>query len=128
MSLKNKLQTAQNACIRLERRSHIGLNHFEKINWLPIKNRVNQCIAVTAYNFKNNLSLVCMSDIHTLNSPPVVKTRKSVDTFVEPIYLKEISRKSYLGSKIWSGLDKNIKISTSTNSFKQTLKKQFLKN
>ena len=44
MLLKNKLQTAQNACIRFclgkERRSHIGLNHFEKNNWLPVKNRV----------------------------------------------------------------------------------------
>ena len=98
MSLKNKLQTAENACIkfylRMERRSHIGLNHFEKITWLAVKNRVNQCIAVTAYNFKHNLSLVYMSDIYTLNSSPVVKTRRSVDSFVEPIYMKEISRKS----------------------------------
>ena len=98
MSLKNKLQTAENACIkfylRMKRRSHIGLNHFEKITWLAVKNRVNQCIAVTAYNFKHNLSLVYMSDIYTLNSSPVVKTRRSVDSFVEPIYMKEISRKS----------------------------------
>ena len=49
---------------------------------------------MTAYNFKNNLSPVYMSDIYTLNSSPVVKTRRSVDSFVEPIYMKEISRKS----------------------------------
>ena len=62
--------------------------------------------------------------MYTLNSSPVVKTRTSVDTFVEPIYMKKISRKSisYLGSKIWMGLDKNIKTSTSANSFKHTLK------
>ena len=125
---------AQNACIRfclgIERRSHIVLNHFEKINWLPVKNRVDQYIAVTAYNFKNNLSPVHMSHIYTLNSSPVVKTRKSVDSFVEPIYVKEISRKSisYLGSKIWNGLDKNSKTSTAIKSFKHALKKQFLKN
>ena len=78
---------------------------LKKINWLPIKNKVDQCIA-TVYNFKNNLSPVYMSDIYTLNSSPVVKTRRSVDSFVEPIYLKEISRKSvsYLGSNIWNGL------------------------
>ena len=129
MSLKNKLQTAHNACIRFcLRRSHIGLNHFEKINQLPVKYRLDQCIAVTAYNFKNNLSPVYMSD--TLNSSPVVKTRRSVDSYVEPIYMEEIPRKSilYLGSNIWNGLDKNIKTSISTNSFKHTLKKQFLKN
>ena len=93
ISLKNKLQTAQNArirfCLGIERRSQIGLNHFEKINWLPVKNRVDQCIAVTAYNFKNNLSPVYMSDIYTLNSSSVVKTRRSVDCFIEPIYLYE---------------------------------------
>ena len=109
MSLKIKIQTAQNACIRfclrMERKSHIGLNHFEKINWMPVKNRVDQCIAVTAYNFKNNLSPVYMPDIYTPNSSPVVKTRRSVDSFVDLIYMKEISRNSisYLGSKIWNG-------------------------
>ena len=80
MSLKNKLQTAQSACIRfclgMERRSHIGLNQFEKINWLPVKNKVDQCIAVTANNFKNNLSPVYMLDPYPLNSSPVVKARK----------------------------------------------------
>ena len=65
-----------------------------------------------------------MSDTYTLNSSPVVKTRRSVANFVEPIYMKEISRKltSYLGFKIWNGLDKNIKTSTSMNSFKYALK------
>ena len=39
--------------------------------------------------------------------------------------MKEISSKSisYLGSKIWNDLDKNIKTSTPTNSFKHDLKK-----
>ena len=106
----------------MEKRSHIGINHFEK-NWLPVKNSVDQCIVVTAYNFKNNLSPVCMSDIYTLNCSPVVKTRRSTDSFVNPIYMKEIPRKSisYLGSKIWNGLDKNIKTYTSTNNFKHAL-------
>ena len=57
---------------------------------------------MTAYNFKNNLSPVYMSDIYNLNSSPVVKSRRSVDSLVEPIYVKEICRKSisYLESKI----------------------------
>ena len=51
-----------------------------------------------------------MSDIYTLNSSPVVKARRSVDSYVELIYMVEIRRKSilYLGSNIWNGLDKNI--------------------
>ena len=54
-----KLQTTQNSCIKycldLKDRSHIRKNEFEKINWLPISNRADQCLAVTAYNFKNVL-------------------------------------------------------------------------
>ena len=130
MSLKNKLQTAQNACIRFclrtERKSHIGLNHFEKINWLPVKNRADQCIVVMAYNFKNSHSPVYMlSDIYTLNSSLFVKTRRSVDSFLEPIYMKEISRKSisYLGSKIWNGFDRNIKTSSLKHALKTIPKK-----
>ena len=128
MSLKIKIQTAQNACIRfclrMERKSHIGLNHFEKNNWMPVKNRVDQCIAVTAYNFKNNLSCICARYIYSKFFSG------SVDSFFDLIYMKEMSRKSIscLGSKIWNGLDKNIKISTSTNSFQHTLKKQSIKN
>ena len=71
-----------------------------------------------------------MTDIYTLNSSPVEKTRRSVANFVEPIYMKEISMKliSHLGSKIWNGLDKNIiKTSTSTNSFKYALKNKSYK-
>ena len=44
MSLKNKLQTAQNACIRfcigMERRNHIRLTRFEKINLLFCQSRI----------------------------------------------------------------------------------------
>ena len=133
MTLKNKLQTAHIDCIKfclgMERRSHIGLNHFERVNWLPVKNRVDQCIAVTACKFKNNFSHVYVYIyiyiyIYILNSSLVVRTKRSVDSFVEPIYVKQISRKSilYLGSKIWNGLDRNTKISTSTNSFKHASK------
>ena len=123
MSLWNKLRTAENACKRfclgMERRSHIGLNHFEKINWLPVKNRVDQSIAVTDYNFKNNLSHVKYIYAKLLSG-----STRSVDSFAEAVFMKEISRKSitYLGSKIWNGLDKNIQTSTSTSSFKHALK------
>ena len=48
MSLKNGLQTAQNACIRfflgMEKRSHIALNHFLKNNWLPVKIGLNNAL------------------------------------------------------------------------------------
>ena len=49
-SLKTKLQVAQNKCIRyclfLNNREGIRYKHLKDINWLPVKDRVNQFIAV----------------------------------------------------------------------------------
>ena len=66
-SLKKKLQTLQNKCIRfclnLNNRDHIGLTEFEKINWLPINDRFEQCISSTTFKFFNNKSPAYMNDI-----------------------------------------------------------------
>ena len=94
----------------------------------PVKNRVDQCIAVTTYNFKKTSS-VYMSDIYTSNSSLVVRTRRFVDSFIESIYMKEIFKKSisYMGWEIRNDLDKNIKTFTSSNSFNHTLKNSYWK-
>ena len=119
---KNHLQTAQNACIRfclrMERKKSNGLNHFEKINWLPVTNSADPCIVTTICISKNNFSPAYMSDV-------VVRTRTSVDSFPEPIHQEKLFRKSisYLESKIWNDLDRNIRTSASAKSFKHTFKK-----
>ena len=53
--LKNKIQTTQNKCVRfclnLDKMAHISQNEFEKLNWLPISDRINQCILSTTFKF-----------------------------------------------------------------------------
>ena len=48
-------EAAQNKCIRfclkLGDRKSITVKEFEKINWLPIHERVNQCILSCIYKF-----------------------------------------------------------------------------
>ena len=101
---KTKLNTTQNSCIRyclgLKVRIYIGKNKFKKINWLPVSNRINQYLAVTAYNFKNAPSPKYIGNIYSLQISPNIRTRRSTDSFVVP--KEEIARKSisYLGSKI----------------------------
>lgn len=46
-----------------------------------------------AYNFKNNLSPVYMSNTYNPNSSPLLRTKRSVDSFIDQIYEKEISGK-----------------------------------
>ena len=54
-NFKMCLQAAQNKCIRfclkLGDRKSITVKEFEKINWLPIHERVNQCILSCTYKF-----------------------------------------------------------------------------
>ena len=52
---KKKPKTAQNKCKRLcldlPSSSHTALTHFRKINWVPVSEKVESCIATTV--FKN---------------------------------------------------------------------------
>ena len=66
-TLKKKLQTLQNKCIRfclnLNNKQHIGLTEFEKINWFPINDRFKQCISSTTFKLFNNSSPAYMNDV-----------------------------------------------------------------
>ena len=63
--LSKKLQTSQNKCIRyclnLDHWTHVGIDEFIKINWLPTKERVAQCTCVTIFKFFNKMSPPYMS-------------------------------------------------------------------
>ena len=52
-NVEHKLKTGQNKYIRLclisPPRSHVGAAHFRKINWLPVSERVEYCIAATIF-------------------------------------------------------------------------------
>ena len=134
VTVKTKLQTTQNSriryCLALNDRSHIGKNKFEKMNWLPVSNRVEQCLNVTAYNFKNALSPKYMGDIYSLQISPIIRTRTSTNSFVVRFYKTEIARKSifYSGSKIWNDLYQDIKAFPSVKNFKHALKRRFFKS
>ena len=57
--LKNKIGTTQNKCVRiclnLDKMAHISQNEFEKLNWLRISDRTNQCVLSTTFKFVNDI-------------------------------------------------------------------------
>ena len=61
-NLKAHLEAAQNKCIRfclkLEDKKSRTPKEFEKINWLPIHERVNQCILSCIYKFHAEKSIL----------------------------------------------------------------------
>ena len=128
--LTKKIQIAQNKCIRfclnMGNRTHIGIEEFKKINWLPTRERFEQCVCVGAYKFFNNLSPSYMSDIfNPINS--IRTTRSSIFGLHQPARSKNLGQKalSYLGPKFWNPLLSQIKTSRSANSFKHAIKKDF---
>ena len=56
--LTKKIQTAQNKCIRfclnLNNRAHVGIKELKDINWLPTKERFEQCTATNVFKFFDN--------------------------------------------------------------------------
>ena len=82
-NLKSKLQIAQNKCTRfclhLGNRKGICYKHFKEINWLPISDRVDQFIAVSAYKFFNNQAPIYMEDVFKKQAK--IKNSKSCNNF-----------------------------------------------
>ena len=56
---RSKIQTTQNKYVRfslnLDKMAHISQNEFEKLNWLPISDRINQCVLSTTFKFANDI-------------------------------------------------------------------------
>ena len=128
--LSKKIQTSQNKCIRyclnLDNRAHVGIDEFIKINWLPTKERVAQCICVNIFKFFNKMSPQYMSEIfHPSHSR--YNTRMATLKLNLPFRQSCLGQKtiSYLGPNTWNNLAAETKLRRSVNTFKHDIKKCF---
>ena len=125
-----RIQIAQNKCIKyclnLDNKAHIGTNEFLKINWLPTKKRVEQCICANVFKFFNQMSPQYTAEIFHPSSS-VHNTRRATQKLDLPFRKSCIGQKtlSYIGPKIWNYLPAQIKLSISVNTFKHDIKKSF---
>ena len=131
--LKTKLQCAQNKCIRfclnMSPRSHIGTNEFLKINWLPTKNRVEQCLALNIYKYFNKIAPSYVDDLFLRSQNPY-NTRRSQTALDIPLKKSNTGQKSisFLGPSLWNKLDFGLKTAPTTISFTHNYKKHLLKD
>ena len=128
--LSKKIQTSQNKCIRyclnLDNRAHVGIDEFIKINWLPTKERVAQCICVNIFKFFNKMSPQYMSEIfHPSHSR--YNTHMATPKLDLPFRQSCPGQKtiSYLGPNTWNNLAAETKLRRSVNTFKHDIKKLF---
>ena len=129
---KNKLQVLQNKCIRfclqLDNREHIGNEHFDKINWLPIDQRFKQCLSTSIFKFFSEMCPQYVNKIYTRTNQNDTVTRNSFIKLFQPLRTKALSQKclSYLGPLIWNGLPDDVIPSNNVITFKHKVKKTFL--
>ena len=129
-NLKLKLWKAQNKCIRfclnLAPRSYIDPSYFRKINWLPVSDRVEYCIANTVGKYRNE---IVPGYIHEMFKPSLCwYTTKSQMTLNKPLRKTNTGQKtlSFLWPKIWSKIGPSIKNVRTSSSFMHTIKKNIL--
>ena len=132
-NLKTRLQAAQNKCIRfclkLGDRTSIKTKEFEKINWLPIQNRVNQCTLSCIYKFHSKTAPDYMNEVFSHAECIGIPTRYSHQKLKLPKRKTNQGLKalSYLGPSLWNNLDNSLKKSVSLNGFKHNLKDYYFR-
>ena len=130
--LKLKLQASQNKCIKfclhLENRHRVVYENFKKINWLPVEDRVHQCILSHIFKF---FTKKCPAYVDELFSPvnnEYMCTRKSYLKLNQPFRKTNLGKNtiSFYGPLIWNKLNDDIKQCESLNTFKHKVKDYFL--
>ena len=131
-SFRQKIQMCQNNCIRfclkLNNRDHVGVKEFREINWLPTKERFEQCVCPIIFMFFNNMSPTYTSQLYQPFSLGHI-TRRSNCRLQLPYRNTSYGHKalSFFGPKLWNNLPAKIKSSSNINTFKHDIKKLFFK-
>ena len=132
--LKDKLQIAQNKCIRyclfIANREGIRYKHIREINWLTVKDRVNQFVAASVYKFTNNLAPVYMADVF-VKSERIRTTRSSNESnLTRPLRVNEYGKNclSYLGPTVWNNIPGIIRDANTCNCFKHKIKAKYFED
>ena len=122
--LKKRLQAAQ-----FEERTSIKTIEFEKINWLPIQERVNQCTLSSIYKFHSNIAPKYMDEVFFKAECNRISTRYSYQKLKLPHRKTNqgLRALSYVGPFLWNKLDNSLKMSVSLNTFKHNLKNQYFR-
>ena len=124
--LKTRLQAAQNKCIRfclkLGDRSSLKSKEFEKINWLPIHERISQYSVCSAKSFPDYFD-----ELYFPVENNGINTRFSFQKLTLPRLNTNIGQKalSYIGPFLWNNLQNTLKSATSINAFKHSIKNHY---
>ena len=113
VNLRNRLQTAQNKCIRfclnLGYREKINAEHFEEINWLKVNDRFSQSVMANVYNFFDSRCPEYMGEMFFPADQNGPNTRHSYKKLKIPSRRTNagLNTLSYIGPSTWNKLPKS---------------------
>ena len=125
-------QICQNKCIRfclkLNNRDHAGVKEFREINWLPTKERSEQCVSRNIFDFFRHMSATCTFELHKPFNHGHNR-RRSNYRLQKPYRNTSYGHKalSFSGPKLWNNLPAYIESSSIIDTFKHDIKKLFFK-
>ena len=110
--------------MKLGDRTIITVKEFEKINWLPIHKRVNQCILSCIYKFHAKKAAGCMDEFFYHSECNGIPTHYSYQKLKLPHRKTNQGLRAllYIGPSLWNKQGKSLKTSVSLNSFKHNIK------
>jgi len=123
----------QNKCIRfslfLGNRTHIGVDEFNKINWLPVNERFTQITSAYVFKFFNNKTPAYIKDVFEPVRESGRNTRNSFLKLNQPSVKSNFGKNSlsFIGPQYWNSLTKEVKEGENVNSFKHRVKKHLFK-
>ena len=115
-------------CLKLNNRDHVGVKEFREINWLPTKERFEQCVCTNILKFFKKMSPTYTSELYKPFNYGH-NTRRSNCRLQLPYRNTSYGHKalSFLGPKLWNYLPAYIKSSSNINTFRHNIKKPFFK-
>ena len=130
---KNIIQTLQNkyirSCLQLDIMSHTSQKEFETINWLPIKERYNQCVNSIAFKYFDNQCPHYLNEVFMKASESSSSLRNSYQKLQQHFRRTNTGQNalSFIGPELWNKVPPKIKRTTNLNTFKHNLKKHSFK-
>ena len=147
---KTRLQTTQNKLVRfvlnMNSRSHVGIEQFKSLNWLPVSKRVDQLTLCHVHKIKSDMSpnylkekFVPLNNVHDRFSRSrvsvVAKTDSNSYDFCDTgrFSLPKVGsfgRKSFAfnGIVLWNSLPQHLRDIKSSVSFKHAIKTHLMDN
>ena len=82
-------------------RDHVGVKEFKKINWLPTKERFEQCILASIYNIFNRAAPVYLSEMyHPVGQSQITRRTFNKLKIRNQIINRDLRTMSICGTKI----------------------------